>query len=88
MSTNFKSGVIDVEITRFAGGTGVDGKPIGAKLLISRPCEERLFDGGDVWNRLTTDSIRMTLAEAKQIGETLIALSSEDTSDKVELNHE
>ena len=88
MSTNFKSGVIDVEITRFAGGTGVDGKPIGAKLLISRPCEERLFDGGDVWNRLNTDSVRMTLAEAKQIGETLIALSSEDTSDKVELNHE
>jgi hypothetical protein len=83
MSTTFKSGVVDVRITRFAGGEGV-----GPKLMVSRPCEEKTFDVGDVWNRLTTDSIRMTLAEAKQIGETLIALSSEDTSDKVELNHE
>jgi hypothetical protein len=30
--------------------------------------------------------MRMTLAEAKQIGETLIALSSADTSDRVEMS--
>ena len=83
MSTTFKSGVVDVRITRFAGGVSV-----GPKLIVSRPCEKKTFEGYDVWNKLTTDSIRMTLAEAKQIGETLIALSSEDTSDKVELNHE
>ena len=83
MSTNFKSGVIDIRITRFAGGDG-----IGAKLMISRPCEEKTFDGGDVWNKLTTDSVRMTLVEAKQIGETLIALSSPKTSDQVEFEHE
>ena len=83
MSTNFKSGVIDIRITRYAGGEGV-----GAKLMVSRPCEDDNFSASNVWARLKEDSIRMTLAEAKQIGETLIALSSEDTSDKVELNHE
>ena len=83
MSTNFKSGVIDIRITRYAGGEGV-----GPKLIVSRPCEDDNFSASNVWGRLKEDRIRMTLAEAKQIGETLIALSSEDTSDKVELNHE
>ena len=81
MRTTFKSGVVDVRITRFAGGVGV-----GPKLIVSRPCEKKTFEGYDVWNKLTTDSIRMTLAEAKQIGETLIALSSADTSDRVEMS--
>jgi len=83
MSTNFKSGVLDIRITRYAGGEGV-----GPKLIVSRPCEDDNFSASNVWGRLKGDRIRMTLAEAKQIGETLIALSSEDTSDKVELNHE
>jgi hypothetical protein len=83
MSTNFKSGVLDIRITRYAGGEGV-----GPKLIVSRPCEDDNFSASNVWGRLKEDRIRMTLAEAKQIGETLIALSSEDTSDKVELNHE
>jgi hypothetical protein len=83
MSTNFKSGVIDVDITRFFGGEG-----IGPKLIVSRPCEEKTFNGGEVWSRLNTDTIRMTLAEAKQIGETLIALSSVETAFQVERDHE
>ena len=83
MSTNFKSGVLDIQITRFAGGAGV-----GAKLMVSRPCEDDNFSASNVWARLKEDSIRMTLAEAKQIGETLIALSSPETSDKVERDHE
>ena len=83
MSTNFKSGVLDIRITRYAGGEGV-----GPKLIVSRPCEDDNFSASNVWGRLKEDRIRMTLAEAKHIGETLIALSSEDTSDKVELNHE
>jgi hypothetical protein len=81
MSTNFKSGVVDVRITRFAGKGG-------ANLMVSRPCEQDVFDGGDVWERLRTDSIRMTLIEARQLGQTLIALSSNTTADNIELDHE
>ena len=83
MSTNFKSGVLDIQITRFSGGAGV-----GAKLMVSRPCENDNFSASNVWGRLKEDSIRMTLAEAKQIGQTLIALSSDATADDIELDHE
>jgi len=72
-----------MRITRYAGGEGV-----GPKLMVSRPCEQETFNGGDVWDRLRTDSIRMTLTEARQIGQTLIALSSDATADDIELDHE
>tara|TARA_R100001244_G_C5087160_1_gene115472 strand:- start:21 stop:266 length:246 start_codon:yes stop_codon:yes gene_type:complete len=81
MSTNFKSGVVDIRITRFAGKGG-------ANLIVSRPCEQEKFDGGDVWDRLRRDRLIVTLAEAHQLAQTLMALSSEATADNIELDHE
>ena len=81
MSTNFKSGVVDVRITRFAGKGG-------ANLMVSRPCEQDMFASSDVWGRLKQDSIRMTLTEARKLGETLITLSSFETEDRIERGDE
>ena len=83
MSTKFKSGVSGVEILRFFGGTEK-----GALLKVSRRNTQAEFSVEEARGRFNTDSINMTLLEARQIGETLIALSSEETTSKVERDNQ
>ena len=80
MSTIFKSGVTDIQIVRFAGKGG-------ANLLISRRNKPRSFTAEEILHELNNDELLLTLDEAKEIGETLIALSSSETSKSVEIDY-
>jgi|TARA_R110000824_G_scaffold327364_1_gene514240 hypothetical protein len=83
MSTKLKSGVSGVSILRFFGGA-----KRGAILRISRRNTQSEFSSPEVWDRLNNDNIDIALSEARQIGMTLVALSSEETEHQVEQDFE
>ena len=83
MSTKLKSGVSGVSILRFSGGI-----KRGAILRISRRNTQSEFSSPEVWDRLNNDNIDIALSEARQIGMTLVALSSEETEHQVEQDFE